>query len=311
MAMKARAVLLAAGKGTRMRSRLPKLLHPLGGRPMILHCLDAAKEAGDGLPILVVGYGAEALRAAVGDQAEFVEQAEQLGTGHALQQTQAALQGKADLILVSNADLPLLKTETLQSLLETQKMNKGPFTMLTLNLPEARGFGRIKRSEAGEVMAIVEEVEASPQELVIEELNVGAYCFRADWLWPALDELKPSPKKKEYYLTDLVEIASKRGLHIEVVVLQDPEEAIGINTREHLAEAEAALRRRVNRHWMLEGVTLVDPQSTYIEAGVLHRAGYRHLAKQHAAGRNAGWRRLRHWPQYSGAWQPHRQCVQS
>lgn len=266
--MKARVVLLAAGKGTRMRSRLPKLLHHLCGRPMILHSLESAERVTKELPVIVVGHGSEAVRETVGPRAEFVEQAEQLGTGHAVQQTQRALKDKADFVVVSNADLPLLTSDTLKNLLDKQKKNKGPFTMLTLKQKEARGFGRVKRDKLGEPMVIIEEAEASEVDLSIDELNVGAYCFRADWLWSALKQLRPSTKKKEYYLTDLLEIAASEGEHIETISLGDATEAIGINTREHLAEAEAALRTRINRHWMLEGVTLLDPQSTYIESGV-------------------------------------------
>ena len=266
--MKTRVVLLAAGKGTRMRSRLPKLLHPLGGRPLILHSLEAAENVGNELPLIVIGHGARDIREVIGDRAEFVEQAEQLGTGHALQQTKSVLAKTADFVLVANADLPLLTSQTLKKLLETQKKNKGPFTMLTLKQKEARGFGHIKRGKKGEVLAIIEEAEATPDELAIDELNVGAYCFRADWLWTALAKLKPSAKKKEYYLTDLLEIAAKAGGRVEALLLEDKDEAIGVNSREHLAEAEAALRRRINRHWMLEGVTILDPQSTYIEAKV-------------------------------------------
>jgi bifunctional UDP-N-acetylglucosamine pyrophosphorylase/glucosamine-1-phosphate N-acetyltransferase len=265
--MKTRVVLLAAGKGTRMKSRLPKLLHPLAGQPMILHSLAAAEAAGDELPILVVGHGAEDVRKAVGARAEFVEQTEQKGTGHALQQTQSLLKGKADLIVVSNADLPLLTGEMLKKLIEAQQKNKTAFTMLTFKQKEARGFGRVKR-KAGKVVAIIEEAEATAKELAIDELNVGAYCFRADWLWPALAKLKPSKNKKELYLTDLLEIAVKAKKTVGTVTLEDGDEAIGINTREHLAEAEAALRRRINRRWMLAGVTILDPHTTYIEASV-------------------------------------------
>ncbi len=265
--MKTRIVLLAAGKGVRMRSRLPKLLHPLGGRPMIMHALEAAEGVGEGLPLVVVGHGAEAIRSAVGPRAEFVEQPEQLGTGHAVLQAKAACEGKANLVLVSNADLPLLTTETFKKLIAAQKKNQGPFSMLTFNQKEARGFGRVKRSGSGEVLAIIEETEASPEELAIDELNGGAYCFRTDWLWPALQKLKPSPKKNEFYLTDLLDLAIKAGEHVVTVALDDPDEAIGVNTREHLAEAEAALRKRINRHWMLAGVTFMDPQTTYIESG--------------------------------------------
>lgn len=266
--MKVRVVLLAAGKGTRMRSRLPKLLHHLCGKPMILHSLESAEKATSELPVIVVGHGAEAVRETVAARGEFVEQAEQLGTGHALLQTQRLLKGNADLIVVTNADLPLLTSETLKKLLEKQKKNKGPFTMLVLKQKEARGFGRVKRNISGEPFAIVEEAEASAADLSIEELNVGAYCFRADWLWPALKKIKPSKNKGELYLTDLLEIAASESEHVETTLLDDATEAIGINTREHLAEAEAALRARINRQWMLEGVTLIDPLSTYIESGV-------------------------------------------
>jgi bifunctional UDP-N-acetylglucosamine pyrophosphorylase/glucosamine-1-phosphate N-acetyltransferase len=262
-----RVVLLAAGKGTRMISRLPKLLHPLAGQPMLLHSLEASEAASAAAPIVVVGHGAEAVRAAVGTRAMFVQQDEQLGTGHALLQAKSALQGKADLVVVSNADLPLLTAETLKSLIEAQTKSKGAFTMLTLRQKNARGFGRVKRT-SGKAVAIIEEAEATPKQLEIDELNVGAYCFRGDWLWPALEKLKPSPKKKEYYLTDLLAIAAKAKKKVATVELRDADEAIGINTREHLAEAEAALRKRINRHWMLEGVTLVDPATTYIDSKV-------------------------------------------
>lgn len=265
--MNVRVVLLAAGKGTRMKSRLPKLLHPLGGKPMVLHALQAAEGVSSAKPVLVVGHGAEQVRAAVGDRAEFVEQTEQLGTGHALLQAKGALQSSADLIVVSNADLPLLTSASLKKLVDAQVKSKGAFTMLTLRQKEARGFGRVKR-KAGKAIAIIEEAEASQKELAIDELNVGAYCFKAAWLWPALAKLKPSPRKREYYLTDLLAIAAKAKKKVATVELGDADEAIGINTREHLAEAQAALRKRVNRRWMLEGVTIVDPATTYIDETV-------------------------------------------
>jgi bifunctional UDP-N-acetylglucosamine pyrophosphorylase/glucosamine-1-phosphate N-acetyltransferase len=261
---KVRVLLLAAGKGTRMRSKLPKLLHPLGGRAMILHCLEAA-QAIDPQPVVVVGHGADEVRKLVGDKAVFAEQTEQLGTGHAVLQAKSVLEGKADLVIVSSGDLPLLTSETLQILLDTQQKTKGAFSMLVLRQKEARGFGRVKR-RSGKVIAIIEEAEATAKELAIDELNVGAYCFNAKWLWPALAKLKPSPKKGELYLTDLLAMAAKAGKKIGTVELTDPDESIGINTREHLAEAEAALRKRTNRRWMLAGVTILDPQSTYIDA---------------------------------------------
>jgi bifunctional UDP-N-acetylglucosamine pyrophosphorylase/glucosamine-1-phosphate N-acetyltransferase len=234
---------------------------------MIFYSVEAAERFGGEKPVLVVGHGADEIRQAVGGRAQFVEQDEQLGTGDAVKQAKSLLAGAADLIIVANADLPLLTTGTLQKLEAAQKKNRGPFTMLTFKQREARGFGRVVR-RAGQAAAIIEEVEATPKQLAIEELNVGAYCFRADWLWPALEKLRPSPNKKEYYLTDLLEIAVKAKKKVATVVLEDKDEAIGINTREHLAEAEAALRRRINNKLMLSGVTMLDPMTTYIESTV-------------------------------------------
>ena len=266
--MTTRVVILAAGKGTRMRSRLPKILHPIGGQPMVHYALAAARQAGDPLPVLVIGHQADSLRATVGDQAEYVQQLEQNGTGHAVMQAQALLEGKATHVLVSNADLPLLTGESLAALAEAHAKSKATITLLTLKQKNARGFGRIKRLK-GKAVAIIEEAEATPKQLLIDELNVGTYCFDAKWLWAALPKLKPSPKKGEYYLTDLLAIAVKQGKKIHTVELQDANEAIGINTREHLAEAELALRQRINRQWMLAGVTIQDPLTTYIEPSVM------------------------------------------
>lgn len=267
--LRLRALLLAAGKGTRMRSRLPKVLHPLAGQPMILHALAGARVAGDEQPTLVIGHEAEQIRAAVGEQAAYVEQTEQLGTGHAVAQARAALQDSADLVLVTSADMPLLEAETLQHLVEAQTQHDGPFTMLTVVQDDPRGFGRILRAApGGPVQAIIEEAEATPEQLAITELNVGAYCFRAVWLWSALEKLSPSANKGEYYLTDLVAIAVEAGEDVAALVLDDAEQAIGVNTREHLAQAEAALRRRILRAHMLAGVTILDPATTYIDAGI-------------------------------------------
>lgn len=265
--MTTRVIILAAGKGTRMHSRLPKILHPIGGRPMVEYALEAARQASSLRPVLVIGHQAAAIRAALGDQAEYVEQTEQHGTGHAVMQAQALLEGQAEQVIVSNADLPLLTGETLTALAEAHAKGKAVITLLTLKQKNARGFGRIKRLK-GKPVAIIEEAEATPKQLLIDELNVGAYCFNAKWLWAALTKLKPSAKKGEYYLTDLLAIAVKQAKKIHNLELQDPTEAIGINTREHLAEAEYALRQRINRHWMLAGVTIQDPHTTYIEPGV-------------------------------------------
>ena len=265
--MKITAVLLAAGQGTRMKSSLPKILHPVCGQPMIEYALRVAWEASTEVPVVVIGHGADSVREFLGDTARCVIQDPQLGTGHAVLQAESILRGNTDLVLVTYADMPLLRPETLKSLVETQKKNRGPATIVTVVTADPRGFGRVVRGPDGSVLEVVEEATATPEQLSINELNAGAYCFRADWLWDALHRI-PVSKKGEYYLTDTVGLAAKAGLKVKAFVSDDLAETIGINTRVHLAEAEAAMRKRINTAHMLAGVTLVDPASTFIEPGV-------------------------------------------
>ncbi len=266
--MKVTAVLLAAGQGTRMKSDMPKVLHPLCGRPMLWHVLEALKSATTEKPVVVVGHGAGAVSHYLDDSADCVLQEPQLGTGHAAMQAEPLLNGKTDMVIVTYADMPLLRAETFQRLVETQRLNTGPLSLLTVIADDPRGFGRIVRKPDGTVEAIVEEYVATPEQQQIRELNVGAYCFRAEWLWDALKRIEKNPKKGEYYLTDIVEIARKDNLPVQAVLHDDFMETIGINTRVHLSEAEAAMRRRINREHMLNGVSMVNPDVTYIEAGV-------------------------------------------
>lgn len=266
--MKITPVILAAGQGTRMRSSLPKVLHLLLGRPMAQYSVQAAHDACGARPIMVVGHGADSVRQALGETVQFVVQDPQLGTGHALQQAQALLEGQADLVLVLTADMPLLTVETLQSVIQAQEQNSGPMSMLTVTVDDPRGFGRVLRAPDGSVQAIVEEAQATPEQLQIHELNASVYCFQAGWLWQALKRIPLSPKG-EYYLTDVAAIAVADGVTVCAVSTSDMEETIGINTRVHLAQAERVLRQRINQHWMLAGVTLVDPDSAYIEPGVV------------------------------------------
>jgi len=261
------AVILAAGKSTRMHSRLPKVLHPLLGRPMALYVVDAARAATGTEPVVVVGHAAEQVRQSLGDSAHFVLQDPQLGTGHAVMQVEPLLRGRAETILVVTADMPLLTAETLQALIRVHLANACPITLLTVVSEDSRGFGRIVRDQDGRIREIVEEAHAAADQLALRELNASVYCFAADWLWQALRRIPLSPKG-EYYLTDLVGIAVADGLPVQTVESKDLDETIGINTRVQLAQAEAILRQRLNRHWMLAGVTMIDPDSTYIEAGV-------------------------------------------
>ena len=265
--MKTATILLAAGKGTRMRSNLLKLLSPLGGKPMLWHTIQAVVQATSTPPTLVVGYQGDKVRDTFGDLVEYATQTEQLGTGHAVLQVQPHLKGKTDLVVVLLGDMPLLRGETIERLIATQQHNSGPISMLTVKADDPRGFGRILRNAEGEVEAIIEEADCTSEQLEINELNVSMYCFQSDWLWENLPKI-PISAKGEYYLTDIVSIARQQGLSVRAEVIEDRQEAMGINTRIHLAEAEAILRKRINEAWMLSGVTIIDPATTYIEAGV-------------------------------------------
>ena len=266
--MRVTAILLAAGQGTRMKSSLPKVLHPVAGKPMIWHALEAIKQSTTEKPVVVVGHGADEVIKYLGDSAQTVLQEPQLGTGHAVMQAEALLKGKTDLVVVCYSDMPLLRGETLQKLVETQKNNKGPISMLTVHADNPRGFGRVIRNDDGTVSSIVEEYVATADQLQVKEMNVGGYCFDADWLWDALSRIPKNSKKGEYYLTDTVELAAKDGLTVQATVMDDLEETIGVNTRVHLSECETAMRRRINHEHMLNGVTMVDPASVYIDIGV-------------------------------------------
>lgn len=256
-------LILAAGLGTRMKSELPKMLHTVGGQPLVKRAIDACRMIADGIPFVVVPPDSEAIRSVVGEQAIFVEQKERLGTGHAVMQAEALLRGRQQPVLVVNGDLPLLRGETLQALAGSHLAQTAPVTILVLVGDHPRGFGRIQREASGSIRAIIEEAHASPRELAIREYNAGVYCFDGDWLWENISQLPKSPKG-EYYLTDMIGLAVSQGHAVGSLILEDEDEVIGINNRLHLAEAEVALRRRINRHWMLQGVTLQDPSSTYI-----------------------------------------------
>ena len=260
-------VILAAGKGTRMKSKTPKVLHLLAGKPFVLYSVTASNKASGEKPVLVIGHEAEAVKEAVGDQARFVYQEDQLGTGHAVAQTRTLLKNESEHIIVIYGDMPLLRAETLTQLYEFQKSHDGPFSMLTQVTNTPRNFGRIIRNSDGYVEAIVEESDATPEELLIKEVNLGIYCFDANWLWEHLEHIPLNPKG-EYYLTDLVSIAVNQGKRINATILEDPTEAIGINNRVHLADAEFALRERINAELMLAGVTIIDTKTTYIHSDV-------------------------------------------
>lgn len=271
--MKITPIILAAGQGTRMQSDIPKVLHPLMGRPMVWYSIQAVQSVSNERPVLVIGHGGEMVRQVVDAAVEFACQQPQLGTGHALKQTEPLLRGSTDLVLVTCADMPLLTSETLKQLVQMhldqvdQPDKATPITLLTVSSTESRGFGRIIRADSGKIVEIVEESEATSEQLQIDELNAGVYCFTAAWLWEALERI-PLSSKGEYYLTDLVSLAVGEGYYVQAINARHPDEAIGVNTRVHLAEAETILRHRKNQALMLSGVTLIDPATTYIETGV-------------------------------------------
>ena len=260
-------VILAAGQGTRMRSQLPKVLHTIAGRPMIQYVLDTVTELGVAKPVLVVGYGADQVRQKLSDAVTYVLQEQQLGTGHAVLQAREKLEGDADTVLVLYGDMPLLSSTTLHSLVHAHKEHTTPITMLTCIHDDAMGFGRIIRDEEGHVLAIVEESQATPEQLAIKELNCGIYCFQAAWLWEHIPRLPLSPKG-EYYLTDLVGMAVAEGHAVEAIVVGNPLETLGVNNRLHLAQVEGVVRQRIREELMHSGVTIIDPTSTYVDATV-------------------------------------------
>ncbi|MCL7452436.1 MAG: bifunctional UDP-N-acetylglucosamine diphosphorylase/glucosamine-1-phosphate N-acetyltransferase GlmU [Anaerolineae bacterium] len=261
-------VVLAAGEGTRMKSGLPKVMHAVAGRPMVRYVLDTAAALEPVELAVVVGYRAEMVRQALGEGLAYVEQAQQLGTGHAVQQAGPVLAGKAGTVLVLYGDTPLIRPETLQDVLRQHEAEDAAVTILTFHPGRPQGYGRIVREAgSGRVLAIVEEDEATPEQKAIGEVNSGILCFRDEWLWPNLARLERSAAG-EFYLTDLVAVAREQGEAVAAVPVADPTEVIGVDHRAKLALAEAEMRRRINEAWMLSGVTMIDPSNTYIEAGV-------------------------------------------
>ena len=262
-------VILAAGLSTRFKSATPKVLHSLAGKPLLEYSLELATALTDAPPILVVGPETETeIRAWLGERAQLVVQSNRLGTGHAVMQAQATLEERARYVLVLYGDMPLLQRGTLQALHERATATDAAITMMTVTRDDPQGFGRIVRDASGQIGAIVEQAEATPEIAAIRELNVGIYTFNAAFLWMHLPQLQPSPRKGEYYLTDLVGMAAAERLPIESLQTSDPLETLGINTRVELALAAKTLQRRINEHWMLEGVTFQDPETCYLDSTV-------------------------------------------
>jgi bifunctional UDP-N-acetylglucosamine pyrophosphorylase/glucosamine-1-phosphate N-acetyltransferase len=259
-----RAVILAAGQGKRMRSAVPKVLHPIGGRPLILYVVEAARMATGAPPIVVIAAGETQVSDLLGDAAVCVEQPTPLGTGDALRSVPNSLRDEGP-VLALVGDAPLIRPETLERLLAAHASSPRACTLL-LGIPtDPSGLGRAVRDEAGHVLRIVEERDLTPDEPIPLESNGGIYVFDGAQLWPALDRLTSANAQGEYYLTDVIELLTGP---IEAVVATDPDEFIFVNDRRQLAAAEAALRMRRLDALMLSGVTIEDPGSTYVDAGV-------------------------------------------
>ncbi|HMM20799.1 MAG TPA: bifunctional UDP-N-acetylglucosamine diphosphorylase/glucosamine-1-phosphate N-acetyltransferase GlmU [Selenomonadales bacterium] len=261
-------VIMAAGKGTRMKSTLPKVLHKVGGKPMLGHVLSAANAAGAGRNIVVIGFGADVVQETIGPEAEFVVQREQLGTGHAVLQTRDRLAGYTGTVMVLSGDTPLLQPELLARLFEAHRREAAAATVLTGLMPDTTGYGRVIRDSEGRVVKIVEQKDASPAELAVNEVNAGIYCFEAPALFEALGRITCDNQQCEYYLPDVVGLLVKAGTKVWAVAADDYQDTLGINSRRQLAEAEKILRARKNMALMDAGVTIMDPDSTFIDAEV-------------------------------------------
>lgn len=262
------AVLLAAGKSTRMRSRTPKPLHPLCGLPLTRHVVEACRGAGIARTVVVVGHEAQRVRAGLGIDVEYALQAEQRGSGDAVRAAEETLRGFDGAILVLAGDVPLLRAETLTRLLSHHQTTGAAATLLTAHLPDATGYGRIVRAADGSVLRIVEEKDATPAERALTEWNPSLYCFRADALWNALRDVRPNNAQGEYYLTDVIGILTAGGARVEALATDDVREVLGVNTRVELAQVTQTLRERLLRDLMLSGVTITDPATTYVDVSV-------------------------------------------
>ena len=269
-------ILLAAGQGTRMKSKTQKILHEVGGKPMVMHIFEAAEAVADVPPVLVVGKGANGVQNLIGSRALYVTQAEQKGTGHATMMAESLVKGQAEQVIVTYGDMPLLRAKTMSRLAQTQAKTGAAVVMLSVMGDFTSTFGRVVRDQNGTVTEIVEVAEArlrpNTQELLaIPELNVGVYCFDGEWLWQNIHNLplRQARSGQEYYLTDMIELAVQQDRLVEAIVTDDADESLGAGTRAELVAVERAFRNRANRHWLENGVTLVEPSTIFIDQDVV------------------------------------------
>lgn len=265
--MSTTAIILAAGKGTRMQTTTPKVLHKVCNLPMLSYVLDACRSVGCEKLICVIGYGADQIRAAYADQKDitWVVQDRQLGTGHAVQVCRDAFADVEGEILILAGDGPLVQRDTLEQMIAVHRRRRSACTLATSILPEPGSYGRIVRDEAGELVGIVEYLEATAQQARIKEVNVSLYCFDAAGLRQVIGQLRNDNVKGEYYLTDTLGMLRARGLTLTAVPAVPPEDVLSINDRVQLAEVNRMMQRRIQARHMLAGVTIESPESTWID----------------------------------------------
>ncbi len=261
-----KTIILAAGQGTRMKSDIPKVLHPVAGRPMIQYVVDVARQIGSLKVYVVLGHQEKVVRRVLGKGLVIVVQKKLSGTAAAVKTTGAQLSSFAGDVLILCGDAPLVKVETVKKLIEQHRDSRAACTVLTTHVSVPQGYGRMIRDSGGNVVAIREEKDASLEEREITEINTGVYCFKARELFGGLKSVRLNLKKKEFYLTDIVDLLVKKGLGVCAVRTDDPREGLGINDREDLSVAENLMRRRILKKFMENGVGIVDPQNTYVAA---------------------------------------------
>nr|P14192.1 RecName: Full=Bifunctional protein GlmU; Includes: RecName: Full=UDP-N-acetylglucosamine pyrophosphorylase; AltName: Full=N-acetylglucosamine-1-phosphate uridyltransferase; Includes: RecName: Full=Glucosamine-1-phosphate N-acetyltransferase [Bacillus subtilis subsp. subtilis str. 168]CAA34522.1 unnamed protein product [Bacillus subtilis] len=258
------AVVLAAGQGTRMKSKLYKVLHPVCGKPMVEHVVDEALKLSLSKLVTIVGHGAEEVKKQLGDKSEYRVQAKQLGTAHAVKQAQPFLADEKGVTIVICGDTPLLTAETMEQMLKEHTQREAKRTILTAVAEDPTGYGRIIRSENGAVQKIVEHKDASEEERLVTEINTGTYCFDNEALFRAIDQVSNDNAQGEYYLPDVIEILKNEGETVAAYQTGNFQETLGVNDRVALSQAEQFMKERINKRHMQNGVTLIDPMNTYI-----------------------------------------------
>lgn len=262
------AIILAAGQGTRMKSKLYKVLHPVCGKPMVQHVVDQISHLQIEQIVTIIGHGAEKVKAQLGTNCSYSLQEEQLGTAHAVIQAKDALEDKEGTTIVVCGDTPLIKAETMESLFQHHLNNGAKASVLTARADDPTGYGRILRNETGHVEKIVEHKDATDEERLVQEINTGTYCFDNQALFKVLQSVSNDNVQGEYYLPDVIEILKKQGETVIAFQTNDFSETLGVNDRVALAEAESLMRKRINETHMRNGVTIIDSLNTYIDSDV-------------------------------------------